>query len=47
LYHPMVFHGHYRLFDVGGAVGLVGMSAMLIFFTVRNACRLYAEERIR
>ena len=47
LYRPMVFHGHYRLFDVGGAVGLLGMTAMLIFFTVRNTRRLYAEERIR
>jgi archaetidylinositol phosphate synthase len=47
LYHPMVFHGHYRLFDIGGAIGLVGMSAMAIFFTIRNTRRLYAEERIR
>lgn len=46
-YRPMVFHGHYRLFDVGGAVGIVGMTAMLIFFTVRNTRRLYVEERIR
>jgi archaetidylinositol phosphate synthase len=47
LYHPMVFHGHFRLFDGGGAVGLIGMAAMLIFFTVRNTRRLYMEERIR
>jgi archaetidylinositol phosphate synthase len=47
LYRPMVFHGHYRLFDVGGSVGLIGMCAMLIFFTARNARRLYLEERIR
>lgn len=47
LYRPLVFHGHYRLFDVGGAVGIIGMTAMLIFFTVRNTRRLYAEERIR
>ena len=47
LYRPMVFHGQYRLFDVGGAVGLAGMAAMLIFFTFRNTRRLYAEERIR
>ena len=47
LYRPMIFHGRYRLFDVGGAVGLAGMAAMLIFFTVRNTRRLYAEERIR
>jgi hypothetical protein len=43
----MVFHEHYRLFDIGGAIGLVGMSAMVIFFTIRNTRRLYAEERIR
>jgi hypothetical protein len=43
----MVFHGHFRLFDVGGAVGLVGMAVMLIFFTVRNTRRLYMEEQIR
>jgi archaetidylinositol phosphate synthase len=47
LYRPMIFHGHYRLFDFGGAVGLVGMAAMLIFFTVRNTHRLYVQERIR
>jgi archaetidylinositol phosphate synthase len=43
---PMVLQGRYRLFDVGGAIGLVGMSLMLIFFTARNARRLYREERI-
>jgi archaetidylinositol phosphate synthase len=47
LFHPMVFRGHFRLFDVGGAIGLVGMASMLIFFTVRNTRRLYLEERIR
>jgi archaetidylinositol phosphate synthase len=47
LYHPTVFHGHFRLFDVGGAVGMIGMAAMLIFFAVRNTRRLYVEERIR
>src|SRR6266852_7099211 len=41
-----VIHGHYRLFDVGGAIGLVGMAAMLIVFTLRNTARLYREERI-
>jgi archaetidylinositol phosphate synthase len=43
---PMVLHGKYRLFDVGGTIGLIGMSAMLVFFTARNAYRLYVEERI-
>jgi phosphatidylglycerophosphate synthase len=41
-----VIHGHYRLFDVGGAIGLAGMAAMLIFFSLKNTIRLYREERI-
>jgi archaetidylinositol phosphate synthase len=44
---PIVLHGKYRLFDVGGAIGLVGMSLMLVFFTAKNGYRLYREERIR
>jgi len=42
-----VIQGHYRLFDIGGAIGLVGMIAMLVVVTVRNTVRLYREERIR
>jgi hypothetical protein len=38
--------GVYRLFDVGGAIGLVGMGLMVVVFTVQNAIRLYREERI-
>jgi len=41
-----LFGGKYRLFDVGGAIGLAGMSLMLLVFTVQNATRLYREERI-
>jgi archaetidylinositol phosphate synthase len=37
---------HYKLFDIGGAIGLAGMALMLIFFTAQNAVRLYREERI-
>ena len=44
---PMVLKGHYRLFDVGGVIGLAGMAAMLVFFTARNTHRLYVEERIQ
>jgi archaetidylinositol phosphate synthase len=44
---PMVLHSRYRLFDFGGALGIVGMTAMLLFFTTRNTVRLYKEERIR
>jgi len=42
---PHVLHGR-RLFDVGGLTGIVGMSAMLIFFTARNIRLLYKEERL-
>jgi len=36
----------YRLFDIGGAIGLMGMGLMLIAFTLQNTVRLYREERI-
>jgi archaetidylinositol phosphate synthase len=41
-----VIHGRYRLFDIGGVIGLIGMAAMLAFSTVQNTVRLYREERI-
>jgi phosphatidylglycerophosphate synthase len=41
-----VIQGHYRLFDIGGAIGLAGMVAMLIVVTLKNTARLYREERI-
>ena len=44
---PVVLNGHYRLFDLGGIVGLMGMTGMIVFFTVKNGRRLYREERIR
>jgi archaetidylinositol phosphate synthase len=47
LYRPLIFHGRYRLFDVGGMVGLIGMIFILTFFTIRNTRRLYLEEPIR
>ena len=47
LRRPFLFHGHFRLFDLGGAIGIVGMVAMLLFFTTRNTIRLYNEERLR
>jgi len=45
---PMVHFlgGYYRLFDVGGTIGLIGMGLMVVFFTVKNTIRLYGEERI-
>jgi archaetidylinositol phosphate synthase len=47
LWHPMVFHDRMRLFDMGGAIGLIGMATMLIVVTIKNTLRLYREERIR
>jgi phosphatidylglycerophosphate synthase len=41
-----VVGGDYKLFDVGGAIGLAGMAVMLLFFTAQNTVRLYREERI-
>jgi len=37
---------YYRLFDIGGMVGLAGVALMLIFFTGQNTVRLYREERV-
>jgi archaetidylinositol phosphate synthase len=42
---PYVIHGRYRLFDLGGSIGLVGMFVMLLFFTGQNTARLYRQER--
>ena len=36
----------FRLFDVGGVIGVAGMTLMVIFFTLKNTLRLYGEERL-
>jgi archaetidylinositol phosphate synthase len=41
-----VLGGVYPLFDVGGAIGMLGMGLMLVAFTMQNTVRLYREERI-
>jgi len=41
-----VMHGRYRLFDIGGAIGLVVMLLMLAVVCVKNTTRLYREEKI-
>lgn len=38
--------GLYRLFDVGGLIGLAGMGLMVVVFTTQNTVRLYREERL-
>jgi len=43
---PLVLHGQYRLFDIGGVVGLAGMTLMTVFFTSRNTRRLFVQERL-
>lgn len=47
-WRPLIhlFGREYRLFDVGGAIGLLGMGLMVLFFTAQNTIRLYREERI-
>src|SRR5207302_2148678 len=47
LFRPIALGGRYRLFDIGGTIGLLGMSLILMFFSARNAHRLYMEERIQ
>jgi archaetidylinositol phosphate synthase len=41
-----LFGKQFRLFDVGGAIGALGMALMILFFTRQNTLRLYREERI-
>jgi hypothetical protein len=36
----------FLLFDVGGAIGICGMLAMLIWASVRHTIQLYNEERL-
>ncbi len=38
--------GEFRLFDVGGVIGMAGMALMLVCFTLQNTLRLYREERV-
>jgi archaetidylinositol phosphate synthase len=47
LHWPIVLHQQYRLFDIGGTVGLIGMTLMLVVFTLKNGHQLYREERVR
>ena len=42
-----VIHGKYRLFDIGGVIGLGGMILMLVFFSLQNTVRLYRAEPLK
>jgi phosphatidylglycerophosphate synthase len=41
-----LFGSVYRLFDVGGSIGLAVMGLMVVVFTLKNTIRLYREERL-
>lgn len=45
-WRPMVdlFGRQYKLYDVGGVCGTVGMLAILLYFTVTHTVQLYREE---
>jgi phosphatidylglycerophosphate synthase len=47
-WRPMVviFGRSFRLFDVGGAVGVIGMAVMLVWCTVIHTRALYDAERL-
>ena len=48
LYRPVasVFGHRFLLFDVGGVVGIAGMSLMLIVSSIRHTAALYRAERL-
>jgi archaetidylinositol phosphate synthase len=48
LYHPQVSLAgkSYQLFDVGGAIGVTGMAAMLIATVAAHTAHLYRAERL-
>ena len=41
-----LFGESYRLFDVGGVVGIAGLSLMVITSSIRHAIQLYRDERL-
>jgi phosphatidylglycerophosphate synthase len=41
-----VIQGRYRLFDIGGGIGLAVMIVMLVAVSLKNTVRLYREEKI-
>lgn len=44
--HARIAGQQYLLFDIGAAVGLIGMAVMLIAATIRHTVQLYNEERL-
>jgi archaetidylinositol phosphate synthase len=48
LFRPQVvfFDVTYRLFDIGAWCGLVGMTLLFLYSSIRNTARLYNEEKL-
>ena len=48
MYRPWVhlFGQQFRLFDVGGAIAVAGMIAIMVVSTIRHTAQLYREERL-
>jgi archaetidylinositol phosphate synthase len=48
LFRPavVIFGATYKLFDVGGAIGIAGLGVMLIAAVIRHTAQLYREERL-
>jgi archaetidylinositol phosphate synthase len=41
-----LFGNEYRLFDVGGAIGIAGMAMMVVWSALRHTIQLYNAERL-
>ncbi len=48
LFRPVapLFGSQYRLFDIGGVIGIAGMAVMLVAASIRNTRALYNAERL-
>jgi phosphatidylglycerophosphate synthase len=46
MFRPLVLGRRYRLFDVGGAIAIIGMGLMLIVSAIRHTRTLYRAERV-
>lgn len=44
--HGVINGERYLLFDIGGVVGVIGMSAMLLWAVIRHTLHLYNAERL-
>ena len=45
--HTQILGTDYRIFDIGGVTGILGMSAMLVWAVCRHTAHLYRAERLQ